>query len=171
MEQKMKKTHELEDVIARAIKKVHARKENDLCRYIPVSTGGYMHHFTLRKMKRRNPDELGSLIEKFIIQAVKPTTLPPKQRAPRGSRKRPDQLTFSRSQLERMLNIARQAGDREMVAMLAPKKSLTTSKRDLIASIRHNRIEPSLWDAYVESLAAAQGPALSPMQEVLASLR
>lgn len=170
MEHKAKDVHDIEAVITRAIKKVHARKENDLCRYIPMSTGGYMHHFTLRKLKIKNPSELSSLIEQFIINSEKPLTIPPKQRAARGSRKRKDQLTFTRNQIERMLNIARLAGDKEMVAVLAPKKSLAGSKRELIASIRQNRLEPDLWNAYVESINAVQNGNNSPMQDVLASL-
>ena len=170
MEPKTKNLQELEAVIAKAIKKVNARKENDLCRYIPMSTGGYMHHFTLRKLKNRNPAELSALIEKFIIQSEKPSSVAPKQRAARGSRKRRDQMTFTRNQLERMLNIARLAGDKEMVSVLAPKKSLATCKRDLISSIRHSRIEPELWNAYMESLNAMQMLANSPMSDVLASL-
>ena len=63
VEPKTKNLKEIEDVIAKAIKKVNGRKENDLCKYIPMSSGGYMHHFTLRKMKNRQPHELGSLIE------------------------------------------------------------------------------------------------------------
>ena len=170
MEPKTKNLQEIEAVIAKAIKKVNARKENDLCRYIPMSTGGYMHHFTLRKLKNRNPAELSALIEKFIIQSEKPSSVAPKQRAARGSRKRRDQMTFTRNQLERMLNIARLAGDKEMVSVLAPKKSLATCKRDLISSIRHSRIEPELWNAYMEPLNAMQMLANSPMSDVLASL-
>jgi hypothetical protein len=151
-----KNLREVEDVIAKAIKKVNGRKENDLCKYLPMSTGGYMHHFTLRKMKNRSPTELGSLIEKFIINNEKPSAVAPKQRAARGSRKRRDQVTFTRNQLERMLNIARLAGDKEMISILAPKKSLAICKRELISSIRHSRMEPELWNAYVESLNAQQ---------------
>ena len=50
--EKTENLKEVEDVIGRALKKVGAKKENDLCRYIPMATGGYMHHFTLKKMKR-----------------------------------------------------------------------------------------------------------------------
>ena len=170
MEPKVKNLGEIEEVIAKAIKKVNGRKENDLCRYIPMTSGGYMHHFTLRKLKNRNPSELSALIEKFIIQSDRPSTVIPKQRAARGSRKRRDQMTFTRNQLERMLNIARLAGDKEMVSVLAPKKSLATCKRDLISSIRHGRIEPELWNAYVESMNAMQQLINSPLNDVLASL-
>jgi hypothetical protein len=155
-ESKTKNLREIEEIISKAIKKVGARKENDLCRYLPMSSGGYMHHFTLRKMKTKQPGELGSMIEKFIISAEKPGTVAPKQRAARGSRKRRDGYTFTRGQLERMLNIARLAGDKEMVAILSPKKSLAACKRELISSIRHGRAEQELWNAYVEALSAQQ---------------
>src|ERR1700733_2123246 len=166
VESKMKNLKEVEEVIGKAIKKVNGRKENDLCKYLPMNSGGYMHHFTLRKMKNRQPSELGTLIEKYIINSDKPSPVAPKQRAARGSRKRRDQITFTRIQLERMLNIARLAGDKEMVSVLAPKKSLATCKRDLISSIRHGRIEPELWNAYVESMNQMQLIANSPLNDV-----
>lgn len=170
MEPKTKNLREIEDMIARAIKKVNGRKENDLCKYLPMSTGGYMHHFTLRKMKNRQPSELGSLIEKFIINIEKPSAVAPKQRAARGSRKRRDQVTFTRNQLERMLNIARLAGDKEMVSILAPKKPLAACKKELISSIRHSRVEPELWNAYVETLNSTQQLMNSPINEMISAL-
>lgn len=143
---------DLEEVIGKAIKKVGVKKENDLCRFLPMSSGGYMHHFTLRKMKHKQPKELQSQIEKFILNSSKPLSVPPKQRAARGSRKRRDQYTFTRSQLERMLNIARIAGDKEMVSVLSPKKSLASCKRELIAAIRNNVADQELWNCYTEAV-------------------
>lgn len=145
---------EVEEIIAKAIKKVGGRKENDLCKFIPASSGGYMHHFTLRKLKHRKPEELSTLIEKFIISPSKPMVIPPKQRAARGSRKRRDQVTFTKFQLERLLNIARLAGDKEMISILSPKKSLATCKRELIQSIRQNIVDQELWTAYCEGVQA-----------------
>ena len=66
-ESKLTELKDLEGIISKAIKKVNGRKENDLCKYLPMTSGGYMHHFTLRKMKNRQPGELSSIIEKFII--------------------------------------------------------------------------------------------------------
>lgn len=152
---KQKHLREVEDVIAKAIKKVGGSKENELCKYIPMTSGGYMHHFTLKKMKNKDPQHLGSLIEKFIIKSDRPKIVPPKTRAPRGSRKRKDHFTFSRNQLERMLNIARLAGDNEMISLLSPKKSLAAAKRELTSSIRQNKVEPELWNSYVEAVNAA----------------
>ena len=151
-----KNLKEIEEIIARAIKKMGVRQENELCKYIPMTSGGYMHHFTLKKMKRRKPEELGELLRRYIINSEKPIAIPPKPRAARGSRKRRDQITFTRMQLERMLNIARLAGDKEIISLLSPKKSLASYKRELIQSIRHNKIDQDLWNGYVESVNAQQ---------------
>jgi len=151
-----KSLKELEDVIAKAIKKVGVRKENELCKYLPMTSGGYMHHFTLKKMKKKQPSKLGSLIQRYVINSNKPIIVPPKARAARGSRKRRDQINFTRVQLERMLNIARLAGDKEIISVLSPKKSLASYKRELILSIRHNKVEHDLWNGYVESINAQQ---------------
>lgn len=157
VEQRTKNFKEIEEIIARAIKKVGGTKENDLCRYLPMQSGGYMHHFTMRKMKNKQPVELTSMIEKFIIRADRPTSVPPKPRAARGFRNRhKDQLAFSRMQIERMLQMARLAGDKEMIAMLSPKKSLASTKRELIASIRHGKVDQELWNSYVECIQSAQ---------------
>lgn len=153
---------EVEEVISKAIKKVGARKENELCKYLPMKSGGYMHHFTLKKMKSKEPSELAAIIEKFIIRADRPTAVAPKQRAARGSRKRKDHLNFTRTQLERMLNIARLAGDKEIITILSPKKSLASCKRELIQAIRHNKVEQELWNSYVESVQAQQTIANDP---------
>ncbi|MEN9654331.1 MAG: hypothetical protein RL235_443 [Chlamydiota bacterium] len=169
-ETKNRSSKDVEDVISRAIKKVGARKENELCKYLPMKTGGYMHHFTLRKMKVKQPQELSSIIERFVIQADKPIVVAPKQRAPRGSRKRREHMNFTRTQLERMLNIARLAGDKEIITILSPKKSLAAAKRELIQSVRQNKIEVELWNSYVESANAAQMLASAEMASLISQV-
>lgn len=151
-----KGSKDVEEVIAKAIKKIGGRKENELCKYLPMKSGGYMHHFTLRKMKYKQPQELSGIIERFVINSDRPTIIAPKQRAARGSRKRRDHMNFTRNQLERMLNIARLAGDKEIITILMPKKSLATCKRELIQAIRHNKVEQELWNGYVEAAQAQQ---------------
>lgn len=145
---------QLENLIHTAVKKVGGKKENDLCHYLPVSTGGYIHHFTMRKMKTEDPQQLAELITKYVINVSHPHAVTPKPRAARGSRKRRDLFTFSKQDLERMLNMARLAGDKEMIRKLTPKKDLRTIKRELISSIRHGRIEPELWNMYVETMTS-----------------
>lgn len=152
LQQTTRSIEEIEDTIGKAINKVGGKRENDLCKYLPMSTGGYMHHFTLRKMKLKQPFELLTLIEKFIIQPSHPSTIAPKSRAARGSRKRRDQLMFTKTQLERLLSMAKVAGDSEMIMALSPKKSLATCKRDLLHSIKNNHINHDLWKNYVEAV-------------------
>ena len=123
-----------------------------------------MHHFTFRKMKYEATSRPGVQIERHVINADKPIAVAPKQRAARGSRKRRDHMNFTRTQLERMLNIARLAGDKEIISILSPKKSLATCKRELIQAIRHNKVEQDLWNSYVEATHAQQ-----LMNEVLAA--
>jgi hypothetical protein len=151
-------TKEVNDVIAKAIKKLGVSKENELCKYLPQKSGGYMHHFTLKKMKAKNPSELAAIIEKFVINTANPPVVAPKQRAARGSRKRKDHMNFTRTQLERMLSIARLAGDKEIVTILSPKRSLASCKRDLLTSIRQNKVDQDLWENYKEAANALLAP-------------
>ncbi len=150
---------QLENLINSAVKKIGGQKENDICHYLPVPTGGYIHHFTMRKMKTENPQHLAEMITKYIINTNHPQEVVPKPRAARGSRKRRDLFTFSKQDLERMLNMARLAGDKEMIRKLTPKKDLRTIKRELISSIRHGRVEPDLWNLYVEAMTSQNNPA------------
>jgi hypothetical protein len=146
----------VDDLLIKAMRKVGARKENELCKYLPMKSGGYMHHFTFRKMRTKQPQELASIVDRFLNQTERPLVVAPKQRAARGSRKRKDHLNFTRNQLERMLNIARLAGDKEIISILSPRKSLATCKRELIQSIRHNKLDQDLWNGYVEAINAHQ---------------
>lgn len=152
----MKTLQELEETIQRAVKKINGKKENDICRFLPIPTGGYMHHFTMRKMKTEEPKALSSLINKYINLVDKPISVAPKQRAARGSRKRREGISFSRFELEKLLTMAKSLGDSEMVSKLSPKKSLAAYRRDLIASVKNNEVDEKLWRNYVEAVAAAK---------------
>lgn len=155
---------QLENAIHQAVKKLGAKKENDICRYLPSPTGiGYIHHFTMRKMKTEQPDQLHSMVTKYIVNVDKPVSVAPKQRAARGSRKRRDQFLFTKQDIERMLHMARSAGDKEMIRKLTPKKDLRTVKRELIASIRHGRVEHDLWNNYVEATTSQLNAAANPV--------
>lgn len=155
-ELKAKHLNELEGVIVKAQKKVDAKSEMALCHYLPAKAGGYVHHFTLKKLKKKSPQELVQMLEKYIINTDKPLQIPGKERAPRGSRKLRDKMIFSREQLNQLLGLARQSGDKTLVALLAPRRPLAACKRDLIASIRQSRLDHELWNAYVDSLNAMQ---------------
>ena len=143
----------LEELINNAIKKVGVKKENDLCHFLPAESGGYLHHFTLRKMKQQVPEQLFEMINKYIINTPAPMSVPPKRRAARGSRKRKDQIVLTKSDIDRILHMARTVGDKEVVSKLTPKKDLRTIKRELISSVRHNQVEQDLWESYIETVS------------------
>lgn len=149
---KMKRGEELEKLIDKAIRKVQGDKENDLCKFLPGPTGGYMHHFTLRKLKNTNPEQLTSMLQQFIMNAEAPRVLNPKQRAPRGSRKRRDVVSFSRTDIEKVLELARKYGEKDLVAKFSPKRSLASLKRELIRMIREQQVNQELWSAYSEAI-------------------
>lgn len=147
-------SRELEDILSQAIKKVNGKNENSLCRYLPMKEG-YMHHFTLRKMMNHEPQQLAKMIKAYIVDPSKPSTVPPKQRAARGSRKKnKDQIVLTKSDIDRILQMARAVGDKEVVRKLMPKKDLRVLKRELISSIRQNRVEHDLWLNYSETVSS-----------------
>ncbi len=150
------KKQELEKLIEKAIKKVSGTKENDLCKYIPGPSGGYMHHFTMRKIKNADPEKLYKLLDEHIIAPAVPRALDPKPRAPRGSRKMRDFVSFSRTDIEKVLELARKTNDHDLLARFSPKRSLPALKKELVRSIRSNQICPELWTAYVESITTLQ---------------
>ena len=144
---------QLEKLIDSALKKVNGEEENELCKFLPGPSGGYMHHFTLRKLKNSDPEQLFAMLQKFVINSSKPKVLDPKPRAPRGSRKKRDVISFTRTDIEKVLDLARKTGDQDLLARFSPKRSLPALKRELIRSIRENRVEQELWTAYSESMS------------------
>ncbi|WP_194844220.1 hypothetical protein [Candidatus Clavichlamydia salmonicola] len=148
----LKTKENLESLINKAIQKVKGDKENDLCRYLPGPSGGYIHHFTLKKLKHASPEQLNSMLKKFILETDSPKTLAPKPRAPRGSKKRRDFISFTKGDIERVIELARMVGDKDLVARFSPKKPLPSLKRELIRSIRNNQINNELWNTYTEAV-------------------
>lgn len=151
-----KTDQKVEATISSAMKKVNAKKENDICRYLPGPKGGYIHHFSMRKMKYEDPEQLLQMLNKHILHPAHPSKLPPKARAPRGSRKRKDHLPLTKQDIDLLLSLARQSGQKEIVRKLTPRKDVRTIKRELIASIKHGHVKEELWQCYVESIYAAQ---------------
>lgn len=141
---------ELEQLITTAMKKVDGKKENAICHFLPGPTGGYMHHFTLRKMKKEEQNTLANMIRRYIVDIDNPSSIRPKQRAARGSRKKKGQVILSDADAERILTHVRAAGDKEMARKLLPRKELKVVKRELIASIRNGQVNNNLWNTYVE---------------------
>lgn len=157
---------EMEKLILKAIKKVCGNKENDLCRYLPGPSGGYMHHFTLKKMKTASPEQFLKMLKTFILESDSPRMINPKPRAPRGSKKRRDFINFTKTDIERVLELARRVGDKDLLARFSPKKPLPSLKRELIRSIRNGIVSFDLWNAYVEAMKTSSSNADSPQSFV-----
>ncbi len=146
-------SRELQDLISNAIKKVGCKRENDLCRYLPIQ-GGYMHHFTWKKMKHQLPEKLGEMIKTFIIQPNKPISVPPKQRAARGSRKKKDNFVIEKQVMDRIITLAKAAGDRDLIRRILPKKELALIKKQLISCIRRDEVNEELWLSFSEAITS-----------------
>ncbi|WP_284442000.1 hypothetical protein [Chlamydia gallinacea] len=156
----------MEKLILKAIKKVCGNKENDLCRYLPGPSGGYMHHFTLKKMKTASPEQFLKMLKTFILESDSPRMINPKPRAPRGSKKRRDFINFTKTDIERVLELARRVGDKDLLARFSPKKPLPSLKRELIRSIRNGIVSFELWNAYVEAVKTSSSNVDSPQSFV-----
>lgn len=141
---------ELDLLIHNAIKKISGNKENDICRYLPSNKGGYIHHFTMRKMKQEKPQELLDMIKKFIVNMPKPQAVPPKSRAPRGTRKRLGQVALSKEELEKLRQMALSSGDKDLARKLTQRKELRQLKKELLASIKNGFADQELWSSYTE---------------------
>jgi hypothetical protein len=142
----------LELLIKEAVRKLGVSKENDICPYIPINTGGHIHHFTMKKMKTVTPAELAGMISQYILQVDRPVKVSPKKRAARGLHKQKNRYVFSPQELQRLRNIARLAGDKEMISRLSPKTDHQTIKRMLISSIKRDRVDQELWSNYADSV-------------------
>ena len=61
--------------------------------------------------------------------------------------------------------MAKISGDREMVSVLSPKKSLATCKRELINSIRAGVADQVLWNTFTE-IVQAQSDAEAALEQL-----
>lgn len=141
----------LEELLEGALKKVGKTKEKEICRYLPMN-GGYMHHFTWKKLKTRDPQTLTDMLQRYIINIEKPMTVQPKQRAARGSKKKKDLVVLSNNELDRVFQLAKNANDLELLRRLLPKKDFKSVKKELLSCIKKNIVNHALWTSFVEGV-------------------
>jgi hypothetical protein len=144
------KKYHTEELIQKALKKIGGEKEKDICKYLPAETEGYMHHFTLRKIKKTNPQELFSLIQEFILDPPAPRPIDPKPRARRNK-----SLSLNQADLKLILKLAQKTGDKHLLSKLGAKLSLPRIKRELIKSIKEDRVEEELWYSYIQAVESS----------------
>jgi hypothetical protein len=144
------KKYQTEELIQKALKKIGGEKEKDICKYLPAETEGYMHHFTLRKIKKTNPQELFALIQEFILEPPTPRPIDPKPRARRNK-----SLSLNQADLKLILKLAQKTGDKHLLSKLGAKLSLPRIKRELIKSIKEDRVEEELWYSFVQAVESS----------------
>ena len=66
-------------------------------------------------------------------------------------------MTFTRSDVEKVMELAQKAGDHELLSRFLPKKPLVAVKRDLVRSIRNEEVNEGLWRSYVEATKSKLG--------------
>ncbi len=144
-------SRDLEDMINGAMRKLGAKQENTLCRYLPAKNGGYIHHFTFRKLKKNEPNQLSDLLKRYILNTESPITVNPKRRAARGSRKRKDAYLVAKNEFDQILQLARSAGNTDLIRKLMRPRDLKTAQKELIASIKRGFVDHELWNSFVEA--------------------
>ncbi len=150
---------ELDEAISHAMKKIGAKQENAICRYLPAKNGGYIHHFTFRKLKKNEPLQLSELLKRYILNSDSPITVNPKRRAARGSRKRKDAYLVAKSEFDQILQLARTTGNSELIRKLMRPRDLKTAQKELIAAVKRSIVDHELWNSFVEAAAQAQAKA------------
>lgn len=147
---------DIDDIILMAIEKVQALKENDICRYIPSDEkDGYIHHFTMQKMRKERPAKLAALIHEHIMTPDNPKEVPPRQRAARGSKKNAGFL-FTKSDISRIVGVLQDAGEHDLIHKLVPKDPKTV-KKQLIQAIKNDEVQQPLWDAFCQQVTEKSG--------------
>lgn len=146
----------LNDAIEKSLKKIEANQEKEICRFIPGPRGGYIHHFTFKKLKEKDPLKCLSMLEEFILGPLKPRELDPTPRAPRGLNRNNNQIKLPNEMVSRIIQIARETGDDSLLSKLLAARPLNQIKRDLIRAIRANKANQELWEAYKEAVVTVE---------------
>lgn len=122
----MRENPSLENLIQEAISKVNGKNETNICRFIPsrLSSGGYMHHFTLKKMKREHPEELYDLIQAYIIQIDQPQEISAKPPERPCTYIKKQLFTVTEAEMDRIIDLATRAQDLELLEIMRMKEAL-----------------------------------------------
>lgn len=141
-----KALHELEDCIVKAMKKVNVSKEGKLCPYLPEGSG-YIHHFSFKKLKKQNPQELIKALKQHILDNDKPRIMPAKPRNRRNS-KNGLVVRFTRVQMGRLQIILKKEKDSELLDLVTPLQSARDLQKRMREMIKEKKVDPALWEAY-----------------------
>jgi len=145
--QQSSSVEEVEESISRAMQRVNAQKETELCQYLP-GKNGRLHHFAFGKLKKTQPSALLQMIREHILEKDAPEALSSTPR-PGLMVKRQVEVKFKRSQINRLVDILKKAGEEELISMLAPHQTLAQVQKLMLEMIREKDIDQGLWETYV----------------------
>lgn len=141
---------EIRESIARAMSRVGAKKEADLCQYIP-SSKGRLHHFVFGKLKKTQPKELLRLLKEHILEKEIPEQIPSSPR-PFLKVKRTVDIKLKRSQINQLLSVLKNSGMQQgfgdLITILSPYQSLKQVQRLVIDMIKRKGVDENLWVTY-----------------------
>lgn len=63
--------------------------------------------------------------------------------------KRQVEVKFKRSQINRLVDILKKAGEEELISMLAPHQTLAQVQKLMLEMIREKDIDQGLWETYI----------------------
>lgn len=138
----------LEETITKAMDRVSAKKASDLCHYLP-GRNGHLHHLAFNRLKKSQPLELLRMIKEYVLEQETPKILSslPKQ----GLRiKRQVEVKLKSSQINRLVEILKKAGEQELISLLAPHQSLAQVQKLMIDLIKRKEVDQGLWETYVK---------------------
>jgi len=147
---------EVEELIAKAMRRVSVQKETDLCHFIPGSNGR-LHHFAFGKLKKKNPEKLGLLVKEHIIETANPRKIEPTRRS-RSNSKKGSGVKLNKVQADQLLTILKNSsseieGAGDLIAALTPPQSFKQVQKSMLTMIREKKADMNLWETYVRLVA------------------
>lgn len=143
MQPKQTSEEDIKTVISMSMNKLSVDKEINLCRYIPdINGNGHIHHFTFKKMRSKNPEELAALLNQYILQKSKPVMMPVKNRVRKHKKGAfmGGKIHLGKCELCRIIELIKQAGENKIAQKLLPygASELLWSKKQIRHAIRNN---------------------------------
>ena len=133
----------LTQAIQIAMAKLNLSNEAHLSHYIPDEEGRRLHHLTIKRLKKENPKQLRGMLEKFILFPDKPQLLPTRIRQGKQI-----SISFSRSQLNQLIDVVTASGDEDLINLLRPYQSFEEVQRQFKQMASNGEFDPVLVEIY-----------------------
>lgn len=140
---------QLQDVITTAMSRIHAKKETDLCPYLPHKNGGHLHHLGFGRLKRSRPGDLLKMIQQHILDKETPEKVESQTTKRQRKSKQFYEVKLGKTFLNQIVDVLRTTGNEHLIPKIDHRKSLPKVQKLLIGVIKSKKIDHDLWDSYV----------------------